>query len=360
MIREFSPFPYVLPSGEIKPGILASQNPVCVQCQTRECRQKGYSSLALGVVEHCFKGLNYVFAADFSNEHLVWNGFLLKGRKYPSNYKLLLRNGYEIDQATVNRVIALFDAGGDVQQSVIRSQKRGESRALHDLKHLVTALSRVVETDDVRRATDKSAPALQPHYDVLRETVTYVYNILGAIKNQIELSDYILAPDITDVVKEREIDIFPLIDKNVRMYNVLAIQQKKAIELRSLSGFVLGRRRLKEHFVLLPAILLQNAIKYSLEGMTTTVEVADLQGKLEIAVRSIGSIIPQTERDRIWHLGEQYIHKNDTSKGGSGFGLYLAKSICESTGFKIRYEAEFHEMVRGFPVGENRFVVTEN
>jgi hypothetical protein len=256
-------------------------------------------------------------------------------------------------------VLKLFAAEGEVQKNAIENQKRGESRALHDLKHLVTALVRVVESNDVRVATERFAPATTANVEIMKSTITSVFHILGAIKNQVEMADYILAPEASEFVASRDIDVYPLFEKNVRIYNLLAEMQGKTIVMSRPLRFVSGHRILRENFVLIPAILLQNAIKYSLDNTTTTVEVTESREKLRIVVKSTGAIIPPSERQRIWKMGEQYVHRNDTSKGGSGFGLFLAKSICDATGFAISYEGLRTGERNGGPVGENQFILSE-
>lgn len=359
MIRSFSPFPYALIGNELSDGLLYKLNSICITCRTRECIAKSYSARKVGVVERCFQGLNYAYVADYEDEDVIWIGFLLKGTKYPPNYRALIKTGYELDEHAISKAIEVFSPGGAAQKSAIDFQKRRESRALHDLKHLISAMQRVVETNNVRIATDRYALQNSQNFEVLQSSLISVFNILGAIKNQIELSDFILAPDTTDVSKEKAIDIFPLFEKNVFMYNVLAEQQYKSIQIRSFSGFIESNRIIKEHFVLLPAILLQNAIKYSKRDSQISVDFSQINGKLRIAVASIGPIIPASERERIWKMGERYVHPNDTSKGGSGFGLFLAKSICDSTGFFISYEGIAMYKENEIEYGKNQFILAE-
>jgi hypothetical protein len=360
MIRDFSYFPFVLPSGELRPGILATPNRICESCPSRECARTGYNRDRIATVGSCSKGLNFVYAADFTGEDIVWAGFLCRRMKYPDNYRHLLRHGFELDQPTINRVIGLFSNGGNAHRLVVDNQKRGQSRALHDLKHLVTALVRVVETNDIRRVTERRGSCTPGDVELMRDTISSVFNILGALKNQIEMADYILAPDASEFSKEVEIDIFPLFDKHVHIYNVLASQSQKSIRIVSNSGYMKTKRTLQATFLLLPAILLENAIKYSQVNTVTNVALnEDNNGKLRISVCFVGPIVPESERTEIWKEGKQYIHQDDTSKGGSGFGLYLARRICDRVGFSITYEGNANTSRRGIPVGSNSFVLSE-
>src|SRR6266446_6809330 len=118
----------------------------------------------------------------------------------------------------------------------------------------------------------------------MRNTIISVYNILGVIKNQIEMADYILAPNALEFSRKTEIDIFPLFDKNVHIYRVLATQEKKVIEIGGRSGYIRGRRAVNGNVVLLPAILLENAIKYAVEGSTISVDISEESGKVKVEI----------------------------------------------------------------------------
>jgi hypothetical protein len=57
--------------------------------------------------------------------------------------------------------------------------------------------------------------------------------------------------------------IYPLFDKNIRIYRILGSLRGQTITISNAFGYVEARRIVKENFALLPAILLQNAIKYA-------------------------------------------------------------------------------------------------
>jgi signal transduction histidine kinase len=81
--------------------------------------------------------------------------------------------------------------------------------------------------------------------------------------------------------------------------------------------------------------LLENAIKYSLEGSDVTVRVRPKSGMgatIEVADR--GSGIPAGDRDRIFdkfYRGENV----KTQTKGTGLGLYISKTLIESMGGAI-------------------------
>jgi hypothetical protein len=75
-----------------------------------------------------------MYVEDFEADGAVVNGFLLRGRKYPANSKMLMRSGFELDQTAIERTLEMFAKGGAFHSSVLDTQRRGEGRALHDLR----------------------------------------------------------------------------------------------------------------------------------------------------------------------------------------------------------------------------------
>lgn len=281
-------------------------------------------------------------------------GFLVKGMRYPSNYKKILKKGIELDPSSFSKIIEIFGSDGTLYEKILDIQKKSQSKVLHDLKHLVSALQRTVENSHVKSATENLDPS-SDDINVLKETAKDVYNILGAIKVQFELSDFVLAPETADFNDQEEIDLYRIFEKYSIMYQAISERDEKNIEMIRQNYFVRASRLLPKVFVLLPPILIQNAIKHSMDGTNIEVKVEIIGGKVKMCVRSYGSIIPTEIRTEIWKQGVQYIHENDTRKGGGGFGLYLAKTIADKCGFSISYDGDFVELLSGVPVGWNTF-----
>jgi hypothetical protein len=360
MIGNFCPFPNFQENGELRAGLTKTENSICRLCVSKECAKVGFDTREMGIVKRCFRGLDSVYIEDFLGERIVIPGFLLKGRRYPDDHKTLLKSGFELNQQDIDSLVAAFARDGRVHRAIIDMEKQSEGRALHDLKHLIGILSRQLESSDLERVTRPYSPYSQGDVELMRRTISSAYHVLGVMKQQIEMSDYILAPNAGAFIKEAEIEIYPLFDKNVRVYRILAAQTNKEIDIRSSSGFVAARRILKENFTLLPAIFLQNAIKYSEENSEIVINIFEQDNKVTIVVSSYGPTVPEEDQNKIWELGARYTHPNDTSRGGGGgFGLYLAKTICVGSGFDVAYQAEARRVERGVPMGVNHFIVSE-
>lgn len=358
MIRQLSPLPYIDEEGNLHNGLVRRTSSFCEACINRNCAEIGYKEKEIGILKTCYKGANYLYMSDSAGNSIIWNGFLVKGVKYPANYKQILQKGIELDKESFAELLELFLPTGALAAAALDFRKRGQSQALHDLIHLISALTRIIERREVKIAEESRHPTPQD-VSLLQEVVNEVYQILGALKNQIELSDFIIAPEAAEMVEKQEIDIFGLFFKNVNIYNVIANAQLKNIEISSVGGTVRTKRVLPTSFTLLPAILLDNAIKYSVKGNSIAVKIGDQGEKVEVVVESRGATIPDENQGTIWDEGIRFAHPELTERPGSGFGLFLAKKICEMAGFEIIYRCEVDNIRGNVPFGLNQFVLTE-
>jgi signal transduction histidine kinase len=95
--------------------------------------------------------------------------------------------------------------------------------------------------------------------------------------------------------------------------------------------------------------LLDNAIKYSDERTTVTVNVQPMQEIVRISVHNMGVSIPAAE---IGQLFRPYARLEGAGKRqGSGLGLYITRSIVEAHNGTLRLEPNTEETAGGEPRG---------
>jgi signal transduction histidine kinase len=77
--------------------------------------------------------------------------------------------------------------------------------------------------------------------------------------------------------------------------------------------------------------LLDNAVKFSPDGGTVTVEATRRPGRVEVRVVDEGQGIPEAERERIFSK----FHRVESSGGGAGLGLFIARGLVAAMGGRI-------------------------
>lgn len=86
--------------------------------------------------------------------------------------------------------------------------------------------------------------------------------------------------------------------------------------------------------------LLGNAIKFSDSGETVRIDATIHDQAVEISVTDRGAGIPDEFKDKIFERFQQVRRSDEVSKGGSGLGLAVARSIVERHGGEIGVKSE--------------------
>ncbi len=129
------------------------------------------------------------------------------------------------------------------------------------------------------------------------------------------------------------VDLVVLVRDVVRVFSVT-----RTIDLRVLGGnLVVSGDAARLRQVL--ENLIGNAIKYSPGGEPVEVVLRARQGGVEIGVRDRGIGIPESERAKLFGRFARASNARALGIGGTGFGLYLAKTIVELHGGTIDVES---------------------
>jgi PAS domain S-box-containing protein len=123
-----------------------------------------------------------------------------------------------------------------------------------------------------------------------------------------------------------EVDLVALVRDVVRVFSVT-----RPIDLRVLGGNLIvsgDASRLRQ----VVENLIGNAIKYSPGGEAVEVALRARQGGVELVVRDRGIGIPENERGKLFGRFARASNARALGIAGTGFGLYLAKTIVELHG----------------------------
>ena len=85
--------------------------------------------------------------------------------------------------------------------------------------------------------------------------------------------------------------------------------------------------------------LLDNALKFTPDGGTITLELTQLEGHAEVKVNDTGKGIPEGEQDQIFHRYHK-IQSGANKDKGSGLGLAIVKNMLAIQGFDIYVKSQ--------------------
>ena len=106
----------------------------------------------------------------------------------------------------------------------------------------------------------------------------------------------------------------------------------------------------REHFKMIMKILLDNAVKYSIDSKEVSICIIDIpsyKNKVSVEVKNWGVYIPENERGRIFE--RYYRGRNVRNISGLGIGLHIIKKIIKM------YDGDI--IVKSQPSGETSFTI---
>lgn len=138
------------------------------------------------------------------------------------------------------------------------------------------------------------------------------------------------------------------------MFMLNKIFEAKAAKLGisiKLSGNSYNRPRAYKSFIIVPFVLMDNAVKYARRNSQITISVSDDRNRgVEVEVSSHGELVPSHQRKFIFDRG---FRGNNAKTKGSGLGLFIAQEVARANGFSIQYQG--NPSSGSITEGTNRF-----
>jgi len=129
---------------------------------------------------------------------------------------------------------------------------------------------------------------------------------------------------LNDEVKK--IDIVDRFRKVRKFYNK-EINRKK-ISVKKIFGAI--NLHINRSIELIPYLLFDNAVKYSSSGSEITIEFTENIDTVQVEFSSIGPIITDEEKEKIFDYGFRGANAQKFSSSGEGLGLYILKQIVDA------------------------------
>ena len=131
------------------------------------------------------------------------------------------------------------------------------------------------------------------------------------------------------ILDKTEFDIQQMIKNTAASFEGTCTSKRISIELLLLAGNILvyaDRRKIQQVLY----NLIDNAIKFSGNDSSITIEVTEKNEKVFVSVKDTGMGIPKKELNKIW----ERFYKSDLSRGkdkkGTGLGLAIVKEAIQA------------------------------
>ena len=183
------------------------------------------------------------------------------------------------------------------------------------------------ETDEEK--IDNAPPALKS-----------LLKSVGLLKSRLNMASILANPESAGFGNPRPTPVYRVVHRMVRLFEEQA--QRYRVRLR-MTGTSFNTPSLYDSFETIPLVLIDNAIKYSYHNTEIVVSVDDLPGvawRCRIEVNSVGDIVPEHLRRRVFERGFRSPGAKETVATGSGLGLFVASIVAGVHQTEIYYQAD--------------------
>ena len=126
------------------------------------------------------------------------------------------------------------------------------------------------------------------------------------------------------------------------------------LDLQSTS-YITSEPRVYDSFITIPFVLVENAIKYSVNNGTVHINLKQKGRSVLISVTSYGPVVTTENHERIFEKGFKDPNAKKFASQGSGVGLYLANLVANAHNFEISYRKGNIKIENGIEIGSNTF-----
>jgi len=209
----------------------------------------------------------------------------------------------------IERTISYLDALGGLRADLIAKAAKVFPQAFHELRKLNAAILQHAEREIQARGEAPALLTIRSAAELMRNN----FDILEALSN----------PEAMRAIPaDSTISLMDLAYKTKRVLLEKANTRGMQINLTGVKAIIPGSQK---SFPIVPAVLIENAIKYGKPNTQISVEVAASEKKAYLTVEN--ESIHQIDEQKCFDRGSRYAAQ---AAEGGGFGLFLAKEIVQA------------------------------
>lgn len=162
-----------------------------------------------------------------------------------------------------------------------------------------------------------------------------IYALQQMLKMRVDAFDYVDSDQPVDYLKDKI--IYQLVDKVCRSFKPRASERRIYI---TLAGQSHGTSLVPDHVILLPYVIIENAIKYAPDNSEVNVFVYENKFEIITTVESFGPRLNKTDSEHIFERGFRGSNARQGHVQGNGIGLFIANKIAASIDGSIKFEQD--------------------
>ena len=202
----------------------------------------------------------------------------------------------------------------------IENQKRFITDASHELKTPLTSISTSLDVIEMDRGEDEWTANIR----------SQVSRMTGLVSEMVTLSKL---DEVKPVPAKEQFDLSSAAWEILEVHMPQAKARGKELETDIQDGITIVGE--KESIQQMLSVLIDNAIKYSDDNGKIRVSIGKAKGKTRIEVYNTCNYEKAPDVDRLFDRFYRPDESRNTSTGGNGIGLAIAKSVAEAHGGTI-------------------------
>lgn len=295
--------------------------PECIQHYKQiQSQPEGYHQCPFGMTSRSF---------HFAGNWHVITGIVAFPRFDTSNEREMAKRHPEIrvSRADIDGNVKYFESLEKVRADTVQEAAKVLPQAFHELRKLNGAVIQNTEKEMNEHGESRTLLNIKGAAELMRNN----FDILEALSN---------IEGMRAVPIAATVNLFDLVYKTKRIFEERANDRKMNIYVDGVRAIIRGNQK---SFPIVPAVLLENAIKYGKERSLIRADIIANGPKVNLVVENETDFF--IDCGRCFDRGVRF----GTTVEGGGFGLFLAREIvsahngtirCDTQGKKVRMTVE--------------------
>jgi signal transduction histidine kinase len=221
-----------------------------------------------------------------------------------------------VNREAIDSTVTVSRELESVKTDVVAEGSRILPQAFHELRKLNGAVIQHAERAMGDQGESRNLLSIKSAAELMRNN----FDILEALSN---------IEGMKTLPLDSTVNLFDLAFKMKRVYQERALGRTMSIYVNGVRAIIKGSQK---SFPLVPAVLLENAIKYGAPGEQIYIDIATEGGRAVLTVENGSNRV--MDPIRCFDRGARF----STDVEGGGFGLFLAREVVVAHGGSIRCE----------------------
>lgn len=213
-----------------------------------------------------------------------------------------------VTRKTVDSTVAICHELQQIKSDVISEGSKILPQAFHELRKLNGAVIQHAERLIADQGEGRNLLSIKSAAELMRNN----FDILETLSN---------IEGMKSLPLDSTVNLFDLAFKMKRVYQERALVRSMTTQVNGIRAIIKGSQK---SFPLVPAVLVENAIKYGKPSETIYIDISTENGKAILSVENHSE--RQIDPVRCFERGARY----STEVEGGGFGLFLAREVVEA------------------------------